>query len=601
MDSGNLALGLDFIRWMPDHLSRDPEPPALLERRVTTFRAFGAWGRAELGPSTAIVAALSLVALLYLTLCMKRDVNYYDEGLILFGAARVLDGAIPHRDFYTAYGPGQFYVLAALYKVFGTSILVERAWDTVVRCCIVVPVFIIVGQVAPRRLAVLTAAASLVWLASFGFYGYPVFPALAAALAGLAFLAPALGGVRLSSRLAAAGVFAGVTLLFRYDVGFFTFGAECAILALSVWFQTRGRAECLPATMRALILFGLGFAVVVAPITVAFAFSGAIPDLVFDVLIFQTQFYVKMRSLPFPDLSSLWAHPMGFAVYLPLVLCAAAVPTMVAVARYPGEDEIVGSRPTARPALLWTLVALVVLTLILFGKGVVRVSTIHMAMAVIASLAVAGVMSQSIPGRGPLGRSLVVLGLLASSVLTLGCLYIGLREAAQNVAWARDPASWELSASDAPPVSGSCSMPRGLERLACFRTNEAIMETILYVQQRTSPDDQVFVGLSRHDKISINDVLLYFAMNRKSATKWHEFNPGLQTSAPIQHEMVGELERAKPKLIVIEAIGADVQEPNDSAFSSGVTVLDDYLRQAFEPIATFGSNIVLRARSPGQP
>src|ERR1700688_395224 len=252
----------------------------------------------------AIVAALFVVALLYLTLCMNRSLNPYDEGMILFGAARVLDGAVPHRDFYTAYGPGQFYVLAALYKTFGASVLIERVWDTVVRCCIVVLVFIIVAQVAPRRLAVLTAAASLVWLASFGGYGSPMFPALAAALAGLAFLAPALGSVGLSWRLVAAGGFAGITMLFRYDVGFFTFGAECAILALSAWLQTGGRKEGLLNTMRALVLFGLGFAVVVIPVAAAFAFSGAIPDLVFDVVTFQAQFYVKMRSLPFPDLSS---------------------------------------------------------------------------------------------------------------------------------------------------------------------------------------------------------------------------------------------------------------------------------------------------------
>jgi hypothetical protein len=64
--------------------------------------------------------------------------------------------------------------------------------------------------------------------------------------------------------------------------------------------------------------------------------------------------------------------------------------------------------------------------------------------------------------------------------------------------------------------------------------------------------------------------------------------------------MVAELLRAKPKLIVITAIEIDPREPNDSALSSGVTVLDDYLRQTFEPIATFGPNTVLQRRSPGQ-
>jgi hypothetical protein len=61
--------------------------------------------------------------------------------------------------------------------------------------------------------------------------------------------------------------------------------------------------------------------------------------------------------------------------------------------------------------------------------------------------------------------------------------------------------------------------------------------------------------------------------------------------------MVGELQRAKPKLIVIDASWSEVREPNDSVLSSGVTVLDDYLRNAFEPVATFGSNTIMRARS----
>ncbi|HXA26596.1 MAG TPA: hypothetical protein VNW90_30270 [Acetobacteraceae bacterium] len=549
----------------------------------------------------ATIAALSLVAMLYLTLCMDRTVGVFDEALILLGAARVLDGAVPHRDFYTLYGPGQFYVLAALYKIFGVSVLVERAWDTVVRCCSVVLVFIIVSQAASRGLAILAAAASLVCLGSFGSFGYPVFPALAAALMGLAFLAPNLGQVWTTSGLVAAGVCAGVIMLFRYDVGFATFGAECALLAFCIWFQSWNRARCLRTILHCLILFGLGFAVVVVPVATAFALCGALPDLVFDVVTFPAEFYVKMRSLPFPRLSSLRADPAAFAVYLPLVLCVAAMPTIVATARYRWGSESVGEcggqRRPAREASPWTLLGLVILTLVFFGKGVVRVSTIHMAMALITSLALACVLAQPVPGRGLAGRTMVVVALLAGSVFTLSCLRTGLQNALQNIAWARDPASWELPTSGLPPASGSCRMPAGLERLACFRTSAATIETILYVQHRTAADDPVFIGLPWHDRIVVSDVLLYFGMNRPPATKWYEFDPGLQTSAPIQQEMVGELQRAKPKLIVIDASWSEVREPNDSVLSSGVTVLDDYLRNAFEPVATFGSNTIMRARS----
>ena len=46
---------------------------------------------------------------------MNRDVSRYDEGLVLFGAVRVLHGDVPYRDFYANYGPAQFYVLAGLF------------------------------------------------------------------------------------------------------------------------------------------------------------------------------------------------------------------------------------------------------------------------------------------------------------------------------------------------------------------------------------------------------------------------------------------------------------------------------------------------------
>ncbi len=66
-----------------------------------------------------ISAGVFLASLVYLTLSMDQAVGIYDEGITLVGADRVLHGAIPHRDFYTLYGPGQYYVLAALYRAFG--------------------------------------------------------------------------------------------------------------------------------------------------------------------------------------------------------------------------------------------------------------------------------------------------------------------------------------------------------------------------------------------------------------------------------------------------------------------------------------------------
>ncbi len=512
---------------------------------ITTL--LGSLGRA------AVTIALIIATLLYLALSMNRTVNLTDEGLVLFGAERVLNGDIPHRDFFTLYGPAQFYLLAALYKVFGTSVLVERVWDTVVRCCCVVLVFIIVRQVAPRSIGFLTAAASLVWLASFEFYGYPVFPALAAALGGVTLLAPVLACAEPTPRLIAAGACVGVVALFRYDVGFAVFGSECMILAFATWSRQQPTTLGLGNVARCLSLFGAGFAVVVAPVAIAFAVDRVIPDLVFDVVTYSAQ-YVKMRSLPFPPRWWIWKQPVALAVYLPLALCVAAVPTIADIARCRPKrakaSEDCEPQSAAPAAVGWMLLLLFVLTLVFFGKGFVRVSIIHMGMALVSSVALVGVLARPIRGRGLVGRGMAIAAVLATGVFTLLNLGAGLQKAVSNIAWASDPESWAQSAAGKPPQSGSCRVPAELARLACFRVSPAEIETVLYVQRSSGPDDPVLSGVSRHDRIFVNDIFLYFATSRKSVTKWHEYDPGLQTTAVIQEKMVRELRQARPKLVV---------------------------------------------------
>jgi Dolichyl-phosphate-mannose-protein mannosyltransferase len=50
-----------------------------------------------------------------------------DEGIILQGAQRILDGQVLYRDFFSFYTPGSYYLTALLFKLFGSSILTARA------------------------------------------------------------------------------------------------------------------------------------------------------------------------------------------------------------------------------------------------------------------------------------------------------------------------------------------------------------------------------------------------------------------------------------------------------------------------------------------
>jgi len=63
---------------------------------------------------------------LYLLAFLKVVNMEPDEGIVLAGAQRILDGQLPYRDFFSFYTPGSFYLTALLFKVFGSSIVVAR-------------------------------------------------------------------------------------------------------------------------------------------------------------------------------------------------------------------------------------------------------------------------------------------------------------------------------------------------------------------------------------------------------------------------------------------------------------------------------------------
>ena len=89
----------------------------------------------------ALSAAMVVVAMLHLYPTMIAPLNIYDEGIIVYGATRVMHGEIPYRDFWTQYSPGQLYALAGLFRLFGVQIAVERWWDVVIRALLALAAF----------------------------------------------------------------------------------------------------------------------------------------------------------------------------------------------------------------------------------------------------------------------------------------------------------------------------------------------------------------------------------------------------------------------------------------------------------------------------
>jgi hypothetical protein len=92
------------------------------------------------------------------------------------------------------------------------------------------------------------------------------------------------------------------------------------------------------------------------------------------------------------------------------------------------------------------------------------------------------------------------------------------------------------------------------------------------------PGERVYLGLTQHDRVFANDVMLYFLLEARSPTRYHELHPGLINTLPVQQEMVADLMRHPPSTVVLTSMFEGAREPNDSSKSSGVKLLDDYIK-----------------------
>jgi hypothetical protein len=118
--------------------------------------------------------------------------------------------------------------------------------------------------------------------------------------------------------------------------------------------------------------------------------------------------------------------------------------------------------------------------------------------------------------------------------------------------------------------------------------------------QITRPGEPIFVTDARTDRVTAGDSLLYVITGHPDATRYDVMQPGVVTTAPVQSEIVSSLRRGHTRVVVRWTDPrAEQAEPNGSSRSSGVHILDDYLRVHYRPLARYGVYQVLLARGAG--
>jgi hypothetical protein len=348
-----------------------------------------------------------------------------------------------------------------------------------------------------------------------------------------------------------------------------------------------------PEFLHVVAIYASGILIIVVPVLVLLLWKVPLHDLFYDLFYVPGKIYPRVRNIPFPKLRTLpqLAHPLRsgdrfdaeqLIVYFPILVCltCAAYDLSKRRSKSPLFDNV-------SQRFLFTV--LLLLDVLLFVKGLVRVSDIQMMQSIVVAVVLFAVMMYRIRSL----KLFVSLPLLGCGLYLVACslpvLYEGVSNARSNLRAVVEP---QLTDS----FEHTCHPPSGLERAQCMIVEQDRAAAIQYVEQRTTPADRIYVGAGRHDKLLWSDVSFYFVSGRSSVTKWYDLHPGVQTTLPIQREMVDSLKQYVPKFVVLDS-GADKKmEPNQSRYSSGVMALDDYIRAHYAPQASFGTLTVLAPR-----
>jgi hypothetical protein len=541
-----------------------------------------------------------LLSFFVLFIGMSLRPNLYDEGLILTGAMRVAAGQVPHRDFYTNYGPGQFYAIAGLFKLFGESLLVERLYDLFIKALLVAFSYEIVSSYCRRSIAVWTSVATVLWLLGLNqMAGAAVIPVSLLNLVASILLLPILLRPVSIRRMFAAGVVAGMAALFRYDTGVALLGIHACVIAIAVSHRMSRTSNRLRTFASTFWSYLLGFAAVTLPGLFYYLSVSPLYPFVHDIIIYPSKYYHRGRNLPFPEITLSGLENIG--IYLPIAIVGISL-YIVVIHGLADSRKGASNSQSIPDEHRWHAFLLMfgLLALAMYFKGFVRVSLVHMYLSITPSLLLVAVLFQhKMTLSRPIRTSVTFL--MWFSVLASGLCALREVSTLQHVEHTSVPKSILLSARHALPKiqAAWCQIESPLTRGFCFLPDDDRIQTIEFIASHTRPDQKLFVGQAKHDRVVANDNLIYFATLRLPATKWSQFDPDLVNRYDIQKQIIDDLEATAPPYIVLDPEFDLTHEPNDSSKSSGVTLLDEYIHNKYQHVETFGEmSIFQRIQTP---
>jgi hypothetical protein len=179
-------------------------------------------GRARALRRVAPAAVLLVAAAVYVSIYSRDETLPTAIGANLVPAERVLEGEIPYRDFYKIQTPGILLLNAALFKLFGTSLLTAMTGVLAFKTLTVLMVFLTARLVVSQAIALIPAMLTFVWLTPGGpFRPAPIQYEMLFIIAATYFTLKWMTSRR-ALHIFAAGLSVGLIAVFKQNVGVYS-------------------------------------------------------------------------------------------------------------------------------------------------------------------------------------------------------------------------------------------------------------------------------------------------------------------------------------------------------------------------------------------
>jgi hypothetical protein len=253
---------------------------------------------------------LAVFSVIYCIPAFRLVASLSDEGIILHGAARLLEGQVLYRDFFEIIGPGTFLVSAAWLKIFGSSFAAIRVLSVAAVTLIAILIYLTARAVSAHR-AIALALALVFLVKAPQDLNHHWFTTAAAMAAALGLVTSIHSGRFLWLACFTTGVFAGVATMFTQSRGgVLVVGILAALLTL-------------PDRKRRLGWTAAGMTVAPAAAALYLASVGALRAAIEETLIFPSRRYSAIQAVPFGAFGSF--EDAGIVVFVPLTLLLALV------------------------------------------------------------------------------------------------------------------------------------------------------------------------------------------------------------------------------------------------------------------------------------